>query len=648
MRVLWPAVVLFSCLAAPLPAGATPVAPGPPSMEPPDFRALEETRTPNRLVEPPIDAAPAAQITPRVLLAGDSWAQYMWDDGSHNDIFDKYGFNDRRCLSLSLGSDPGPGHTGPEYSVSGSEARQWADTANYPWIANMVAALQANPTIDVVVLSIGGNDILAGKSDGGWYKQMDLDVPGSEALLFDRIRNDTFTIINAALAVRPDIKVVLSSYEYPNFNVGFWCFVYACPKRNDLSRDPNNALITDAELNQMMVTVEQQRVAWTNSDPRVLYDHSVGLMHRYFGDGVTGAGVLPHPGQNPPDYLPFPGGNPQRPTLRSNFRRPGGIDADPIHLNLTGYQYKITSHTETYLFPHFRGPVTATFVSEGGNRDGWADGTASGTDAIRAGDNGSTGVAGLISFDTSAIPDGATVTGARLYLVRQSLTGANPFTTGALGAPRVDVVSGSFGGNPAVEPGDASAAATAADAGFAAGSAKSNFYAVRLEIEGAGLAAVNTAGTTQFRVTFPAPNASADYAAFYDGDAGAPAAGGLHHLGVYMGSLKPFLDVSYDVQSAAPPLPERTLLTASPNPFGASTVIGFALAADAAVTVDVFDIAGRRVRSLPAGTYPAGPHTLAWDGRDDAGRRLPPGVYFARMSEGAGGAGTVRIVKAGD
>ena len=39
-------------------------------------------------------------------------------------------------------------YTGPEYAVGGSEARQWADTANYPWIANTVAALNADPTVD--------------------------------------------------------------------------------------------------------------------------------------------------------------------------------------------------------------------------------------------------------------------------------------------------------------------------------------------------------------------------------------------------------------------------------------------------------------------------------------------------------------------
>ena len=99
-----------------------------------------------------------ATPTARVLLAGDSWAQYMWDDDAHNETFDKFGQADHRAVSRSLGSNPGPGYSGPEYAVSGSEAREWVDTADYPWIANVVAELVAEPTIDTVMFSHGGND----------------------------------------------------------------------------------------------------------------------------------------------------------------------------------------------------------------------------------------------------------------------------------------------------------------------------------------------------------------------------------------------------------------------------------------------------------------------------------------------------------
>lgn len=48
----------------------------------------------------------------------------------------------------------------------------------------------------------------------------------------------------------------------------------------------------------------------------------------------------------------------------------------------------------------------------------------------------------------------------------------------------------------------------------------------------------------------------------------------------------------------------------------------------------LFDVAGRAVRRLTAGARAAGRHDVAWDGRDDRGRRLPSGRYFVRLSLG--------------
>lgn len=464
----------------------------------------------------PPPACPAPGAVARALLAGDSWAQYMWDDGSHNALFDKFGHADKAMISRSLDSDPGAGYSGPEYAVSGSEARHWADTVSYPWVANMTADLVANPTIDTVLLSIGGNDILAGRSEGGWYKDMDLDVPGSQAALFATIEGDTRVIIDAAQAV-PGVDVLLSSYEYPNFNVSLlWCWIYACPKRDDLSRDPVGALVTDQELNAMNVLVEGLRIGWTNADQSLFFDNSVGLMHHHYGDGVTGPGLLPRPGLTPPAYSPFPGGNPLLPTLRENFRTVGGIPADPIHLDFDGYQYKISHQMAGYFFPRFRGTPSATFFSQGGDRDGWADGVSSGTEAVRVGDDGASAIHGIVSFDTSAIPDGAVITAASVYFNRSGGVGANPFVTGDLGTPILDVATGTFGG-PQVEPTDAIAPASAANVGCAHGSAAELDYAVRFDLAPAGLEAIHDAGLTQLRFSFPGVDSGADQIDFASG-----------------------------------------------------------------------------------------------------------------------------------
>jgi|GEM_PF-5580730 len=71
-----------------------------------------------------------------------------------------------------------------------------------------------------------------------------------------------------------------------------------------------------------------------------------------------------------------------------------------------------------------------------------------------------------------------------------------------------------------------------------------------------------------------------------------------------------------------------------PNPFSAGTAIGFTLAAPAVVRLEIYDVGGRRVRTLLSGTMAAGDHQLAWDCRDEAGRRAGSGVYFVKLAAG--------------
>ena len=51
--------------------------------------------------------------------------------------------------------------------------------------------------------------------------------------------------------------------------------------------------------------------------------------------------------------------------------------------------------------------------------------------------------------------------------------------------------------------------------------------------------------------------------------------------------------------------------------------------------LEIFDARGRRVRDLVDANLPAGRQEFVWDGRDDGGRSLPSGTYFARVGAGA-------------
>jgi hypothetical protein len=73
---------------------------------------------------------------------------------------------------------------------------------------------------------------------------------------------------------------------------------------------------------------------------------------------------------------------------------------------------------------------------------------------------------------------------------------------------------------------------------------------------------------------------------------------------------------------------------ARPNPFGPRTTIAYDLPKPSRVRLMIYDVAGRVVRTLVNDDRPAGSLTAVWDGRDDAGRALPKGVYFYEMRAG--------------
>lgn len=76
-------------------------------------------------------------------------------------------------------------------------------------------------------------------------------------------------------------------------------------------------------------------------------------------------------------------------------------------------------------------------------------------------------------------------------------------------------------------------------------------------------------------------------------------------------------------------------LSAMPNPTQGSTTIQYILATSQEVSLDVFSASGRHVVSLmDATTQNAGAHSVGWDGLDESGQPVVPGVYFSRLRVG--------------
>ena len=85
-------------------------------------------------------------------------------------------------------------------------------------------------------------------------------------------------------------------------------------------------------------------------------------------------------------------------------------------------------------------------------------------------------------------------------------------------------------------------------------------------------------------------------------------------------------------------LPQITSIkTSYPNPFNISTTIVYWVAnlgpIPAEIEINIYDIVGRKVRTLIKERRDIGEHTIIWDGKDDNGNECSTGVYFARISQ---------------
>lgn len=101
----------------------------------------------------------------------------------------------------------------------------------------------------------------------------------------------------------------------------------------------------------------------------------------------------------------------------------------------------------------------------------------------------------------------------------------------------------------------------------------------------------------------------------------------------------------YGPYSVAGDAPVAGLMLAPPrpNPFRAATALLYDLPQAGPVRADVFDLAGRRLRTLVSETLAAGPHEVRWDGTTDDGRHAAAGVYWVRLEAG-GRATTQKVV----
>ena len=187
-----------------------------------------------------------------LLVTGDSWAVFMCYEGSFEASFIKHNVN----ANVICGGA----------SKFGAKASVWS---TYPASQKTNGYLKKYPGIKVVYLSIGGNDFF-----DAWNK--DLSATDEETR-FKKIVADTKAVINQILTLRPDVKVLLSGYDYGNFKhyskiLKFYTEMYTA------MGNPTTAQVQEAvvRLSNMMSTLAD--------NDHVFYIQHYGLSQYYYGN----------------------------------------------------------------------------------------------------------------------------------------------------------------------------------------------------------------------------------------------------------------------------------------------------------------------------------------------------------------------------
>ncbi|MEM8963474.1 MAG: SGNH/GDSL hydrolase family protein [Acidobacteriota bacterium] len=251
----------------------------------------------------PANPLTAGEPQRRVLMVGDSWAGQMWEQRTVRDTF-------------AVNGRPDIVEEGAETAIGGTTAAGWAMPSSLQVITDELAAY---PSIDIVQLTISGNDFL----DGGWY--VGISQPNLDAFLA-QVTGDLQTFFDHTLAQRPNLEIVVSLYDYLNLTLG-------CPALFDDLGQP-----TPRQVNEGLVVLQTAVADLVATYPRVRYVDHRGLMQFTFG--FPGNGISP-------GSIPRPG----------NLDLPSPAEAfdDCIHLNEAGYDTLAQNLWDSYYGFRFNG-----------------------------------------------------------------------------------------------------------------------------------------------------------------------------------------------------------------------------------------------------------------------------------------------------
>lgn len=417
----------------------------------------------------------------KVMLIGDSWAFFMGVDGTINNVFDQWGHSDIEFYTNLI------------LAENGAETVDFlqADKQN-----EIESQLLSRPEIEVVHLSIGGNDVL-----GSW--NINFTQAQTDSIKLE-VKDSLVAVIDFIKSVRPDVKILWSGYVYPNFEEVISDFLI--PSEHPFygtwegMEFPDNETI-NILLNDFSADIENHYA----SDTTVDFVNVTGLMQYTYGQDDA-LGVAPF-GTYPAFTVPLPAGYVDYPSPQDAMRN-YGVTKDCFHLSVQGYEDLISYHTQKFYHKFFM--EDTFFIAENDNRTGSVSSQGNISNSLFLGEQNGESFSTIINFGTTLNLD-YEVEEASLFLRRKEQIGNNPVSDSML----VEIKSGSYGTDYILEAVDVSAPSDENSIPCIFGD-NSEDYWVRLDLPQELLEFISVNDETQFRLS--APNNLGALVEFYGTD----------------------------------------------------------------------------------------------------------------------------------
>lgn len=416
---------------------------------------------------------------PKVLLVGDSWAFFMNVDRTINNVFKRWG------------------HSNYTYITSGVIAENGAETDDFlkpDKQAEIQRLLDENPSIEVVHLSIGGNDVL-----GDWNINFTQQQTDSLKLA---VEGRLIQVIDFIKSARPGIRIFWSGYVYPNFNE----VIETSPLQNNhpfYGTWAGMQFPSFIELNTLLNDFSGLVEDYANVDPQIDFVNCTGLMQYTFGQN-TPLGVAPG-GTYAAGTVPLPAGDPNYPSP-ANSMRDYFLTKDCFHLSARGYEDFIGYHTQKFYHKFLMDDLY--LLSENNTQTGTVTSLNNVYDSLLIGSVAGEQFATALTFNTTTMPD-TTVAKASIFLRRLSLEGTNPINNSL----EVRIINGKFGLTFSVDIVDFTAIGDNSSTPCVFGSSTNDGHWIRLDLPASALPFIKNNEATQFLIT--SPNTTNGKMAFY-------------------------------------------------------------------------------------------------------------------------------------